>query len=135
MALSLLQALLDDLPLQCAPLQGSVIATAEGLVLAASGVLATDSAAATAAYVMGLAEQHLGLLQPLQCREQLIWADNALWCIQRLAQGHVLMSVAQADCAPGLLRLVCQCVDAGLREHLAQLQREAAALAPAATSP
>jgi predicted regulator of Ras-like GTPase activity (Roadblock/LC7/MglB family) len=120
---------------QCKAMRGSVSATSDGLVLAAFGDLDNDTAAATAVHITQVAEQHLSLLMPSRCRDQIIWTDTAVWYTLRLADQHMLMVVADADCAPGLLRVVSYDLEAAVCAILAQAGREVAGLAAYDTAP
>lgn len=117
---------LQDLHAQCRDIRGSVIATNEGLILAAMGALDNDTAAATAVHITQVVEQHLSLLQPSRCRDQINWTDTAIWYTVRLADDYVLMAVADVRCTPGLLRLLSRRLDAAVRALLAHARVDGA---------
>ena len=117
-----LSRVLADLQGQCSGIRGTVIATSDGFVLAAAGVLENETAAATAVHVTQVVEQHLGLLQPSPYREQIIWTDNALWYICGLAGTNVMMVLADAHCTAGMLRMVCRNIGDALNHALAGLE-------------
>ena len=116
--------LLQELHIQCNEIRGTVVATAEGFLLAASGELDNDMAAATAVHISQVVDQHLSLLQPASSRDQLIWTDSGVWYITRLADEYILMAVAEIHCTPGMLRLVSRNIDGAVRRMLAQAQQE-----------
>lgn len=121
--------LLQQLHIQCNEIHGTVIATSEGFILAASGDLNNDTAAATAVHISQVVEQHLSLLQSTRCRDQIIWTDTALWYIMRLAGDYILMAVADQNCTPGMLRLVTRAIDDSVLAILAQARQEVESLA------
>lgn len=116
--------LLQELHNQCSDIRGTVIATSEGFILAAAGLLNDESAAATSVHITQVIEQHLSLLQPSSCREVMIWTDEGLWYIMRLPDEHVLMTLAGADCSAGMLRLVTRVVDESIAAIMAQARAE-----------
>lgn len=113
---------------ECGAIRGTVLANAEGLILAACGELDSETAAAASVHIAQVIEQHLALLQPSGLQEQIIWTEDAVWYILRLSQGYVLMATADVHCAAGMLRLVCRPIDAVVRGLLAQARQEVQSL-------
>lgn len=127
MSLDLIQEfarLLQELHAHCQDIRGTVVATQDGFILAASGELDNDTAAATAVHLTEVAEQHLSLLRSARCIDQIVWTDNSIWYITRLADEYILMSVAESTCNPGMLRLVSRNIDDAVRRILKQAHDE-----------
>jgi predicted regulator of Ras-like GTPase activity (Roadblock/LC7/MglB family) len=122
MSNDLLVAALNQLQVDCPEVQGAVLATDEGFVLAAMGNLIGEEAAATAAHLRVVVEQNLSLVLPTQCREILVWGTSALWYIARVSRHHVVMVAAAVDCRPGTLKLVTQGMASNLADMLANLE-------------
>ena len=81
----------------CPEVLGAVLATSEGLILAASGELASDAAAASAVHLIEQVDRCLGLLCGEGCEAMLIWAETELWCLARLgARSALRLAVQQA---------------------------------------
>lgn len=99
---------LQRLQLDCAAVQGAVLATREGLILAATGVLDGDTAAATAAHLADVVDAHLSLVADTRCDDLLVWSATAAWYVGRVGTDCVAMVNAQPDCNPGLLRLLAR---------------------------
>lgn len=98
-------AALRQLESDCEQVQGTVLATGDGLVLAATGCLGSDTAAASAAYLAESVEQNLSLVQQTRCTELLVWSPSAVWYLVQMADQNVLMACAMPDCQAGALRL------------------------------
>jgi predicted regulator of Ras-like GTPase activity (Roadblock/LC7/MglB family) len=96
---------LRQLENDCQQVQGAVLATDDGLVLAASGCLCTDAAAASAAHLAENVEQNLSLVASTTCAELLVWSPTLVWYLTRLPGQCVLMVCASPDCHAGELRL------------------------------
>ena len=89
----------------CPEVQGAVVATGDGLVLAAQGMLQGDTPAACAASLSGQVEDSLSLIQQTRLSEMLLWSPPGLWHISRLAHGHLLMTYAASGEHAGAVRL------------------------------
>jgi predicted regulator of Ras-like GTPase activity (Roadblock/LC7/MglB family) len=100
----LLEVLLQ-LARDCEPVRGAVLATDDGLVLAATGCLCSETAAASAAHLAHNVDQNLSLLVSTICSELLVWSPTLVWYLARLSGGGVLMVCAGSDCHAGGLRL------------------------------
>lgn len=96
---------LEALQTQSPEVKGAVLATCEGLVLAASGALATDAAAASGTHMADQIDRCLSLLAQEVCGELLIWTEASLWCLVRLAGRCTLLVSAGPECQAGALRL------------------------------
>lgn len=92
----------------CPEVTGAVLATGEGLILAATGQLASDAAAATAAHLAEEVDRCLALLSDRGCDRVLIWGEAAIWCLVRLPGGGTLLARATADCRAGALKLAVE---------------------------
>lgn len=122
--ISQLSHLLQELHLQCPDIRGTVVATYEGFILSASGELENDTAAATAVHITRVVEEHLSLLRSTKCIDQIVWTDNSIWYITRIADEYILMAVAENVCNPGMLRLVSRNIDDAVRTILNQAKEE-----------
>lgn len=92
----------------CPELQGVVIATGDGLVLAAHGLLGGDAPAACAASLSGQIEENLLLIHHTRMNEVLFWCTPGLWYLTRAAHGHLLLAYAASAEHAGALRLAGQ---------------------------
>ena len=106
---------------ECPEILGSVLATSEGLILAASGKLASDAAAATAVHLAEEADRCLKLLSGDGCEVMLIWGESEVWCVSRLPARSALMARAGTDCRAGALRLAVKRVGRELARELGSL--------------
>lgn len=109
----------------CPQVQGAVLATREGLLLAASGCLQDEASAASAADLAERVEQNLSLMASTQCSELLIWASPSVWYLTRLALPCVLMICAAPACRTGALRLAGHNVARQLSQLLDQAEHSA----------
>lgn len=100
-----LYAVLKGLPQACPEITGAVLASREGLVLAAHGDLAGDTAAAVAAHASDQMDRCLALLACSGCSEMLFWSEGTVWYLRRLAGRWALMARARHGCRSGVLRL------------------------------
>lgn len=108
-------ALLDVLgqvPALCPDFGGAVLATRDGLVLAAIGDYRGDTPAACAA---SLSVHLQDDLQPLASggteavlNEVLIFGDDTLWYLSRLTAGHLLLLCSRQTIHAGAVRLAGQ---------------------------
>lgn len=89
----------------CPEIRGTVLATREGLILASSGELSSDAAAASAVHLADELDRSLALLSGEGCEDMLVWTQAAVWCLVRLEGQSVLMARAGRDCRAGTLRL------------------------------
>lgn len=96
---------LRQLENDCGQVRGAVLATDDGLVLAATGCLGTDAAAASAAHLAENVERNLSLVISTHCAELLVWSASSVWYLTRLPGQCVLMVCASPDCHAGTLRL------------------------------
>lgn len=103
-----LNAALRQLHADCPAISGTVLATSDGLILAATDCLDNETAAATAVHLTEVTQQHLGLILASSCTDLLVWSEEVLWYVLRLPGQQVLMLSASADCPPGMLRLVAR---------------------------
>lgn len=109
----------------CPQVQGAVLATREGLLLAASGCLQDEASAASAADLAERVDQNLSLMVSTQCSELLIWASPSVWYLTRLAVPCVLMVRATPACRTGALRLAGQNAARQLSQLLVQAELSA----------
>lgn len=106
---------------ECPQVTGAVLATAEGLILAATGKLASDAAAASALHLTNEVDRCLMLLSDSACDNLLIWGESAVWCLLRLSGRCALLARASADCRAGALKLAVQAIAQDLAPALAGL--------------
>lgn len=105
----------------CAPVCGAVLATEDGLVLAATGCLQLDVAAASATQLLQNVDQHLSLIAATDTAELLVWSASKVWYLARMPNRCVLMVCAEADCPVGGLRLIARESARRLAAHVANL--------------
>lgn len=112
-----LLAALRRLAVECPQTEGAVLATGEGLVLAATGCLQEEASAASAATLIDQVDRNLSLLFSTQCAELLIWTTPSIWYLTQVTDQRVLMVCATPACRTGALRLAGQ----NVARHLAGL--------------
>jgi predicted regulator of Ras-like GTPase activity (Roadblock/LC7/MglB family) len=98
-------AALQMIKIDCPQLQGAVLATSDGLLLAATGCMDTEVAAASAAYLGEHIEENLSLIANVNVAELMVWSQTLVWYLTRLPGQCVLMVCASPDCHAGALRL------------------------------
>jgi predicted regulator of Ras-like GTPase activity (Roadblock/LC7/MglB family) len=96
---------LQQIAIDCPQLQGAVLATPDGLLLAATGCMNTEVAAASAAYLGEHIQENLSLISTANVTELMVWSQNLVWYLIRLPGRYVLMVCATTDCHAGALRL------------------------------
>jgi len=99
---------LEQLEQNCPELQGAVVATHDGLVLAASANFSGDVPAACAASLAVQLEQDLTLIQNTRFTESLIWSDPGIWYLAVLNYNHRLLAHSRSSDHAGALRLAGQ---------------------------
>ena len=104
--LDLLLAAMNAVRADCSDLRGVVLATPEGLVLAACGSLQGEVAAAMASGLAGLLDHHLQLLASPSITDAIFWTADAQWGLVRLDSQHVALAQAEPRISTGTLRLV-----------------------------
>lgn len=92
----------------CPELQGAAVATGDGLVLAARGLLEGDTPAACAANLSDQLEESLSLIHSTRMDEMLLWCTPGLWYLIRAAHGHLLLAYAASAEHAGAVRLAGQ---------------------------
>ena len=104
--------ILGQVPSLCPDFAGAVLATRDGLVLAAIGDYQGDTPAACAA---SLSVHLQDDLQPLASgdtqapmNEVLIFGDDTLWYLSRLMAGHLLLLCSRQTIHAGAVRLAGQ---------------------------
>lgn len=126
-----LEAALQQLRLDCPDLLGAMIATEEGLLLASSGALNGETAAAMASHLADSLDRNLSLLDQGDCLEALLWSASGLWGVARLRSGHVVMVQGVAECRMANLRLALGRLRRDLASPLESLASPLADNAPA----
>lgn len=114
---------LEQLKASCPVLAGAVVATRDGLVLAAIGDYQGDTPAACAA---SLSVHLQDDLQPLLAgprttagHELLVFGDDMLWYLAHLAAGHLLLIGSRQTVHAGAVRLAGQAAARQLNQWLA----------------
>lgn len=104
----LIRAALARLQGECADVQGAVVATREGLVLAHAGALSGDVPAAVATHLADHLDRHVRLLRLVETTgtESMFWSGGFAWALVRLPGGEVALVQAARDCSMGTLRLL-----------------------------
>lgn len=117
---------LSQLQSSCPALAGAVVATRDGLVLAAIGDYQGDTPAACAA---SLSVHLQGDLQPLTAaphdkgpQELLIFGDNMLWYLGHLTAGNLLLVGSRQPLHAGAVRMAGQVTARQLNRWLATNQ-------------
>lgn len=109
---SALRDVLEQLPSLCPEFSGAVVATRDGLVLAAFGEYGGDTPAACAASLSVHLKEDLqplgtnGASEPL--KEALLFGENTLWHLSRLVAGHLLLIASRQTVHAGAVRLAGQ---------------------------
>lgn len=114
---------LAQLSVDCPDLLGALIATEEGLLLAAKGEPRDETAAAMASHLADSLDANLALLAQAQCSEALLWSAGGLWGVARMETRHVVMVRGAGDCRTANLRLALARLRRDLAEPLAELSR------------
>lgn len=105
----------------CPHVEGAVLATDEGLVLAACGALSCDAAAAGAVHIVAEVDRCLSLLAAQRSGSLLIWEEHSMWYLKRLYGRWVIMANACSQCRVGALRMAVNRVGLGLEPALEAL--------------
>lgn len=100
---------------------GVVLATDDGLIMASSGALQGDVAAAVAASLALAGQEALAALGEHPWVEQLIWSDTRVWYQTQLHSTHVLLLVAENHCQAGALRWTARQLAKQLEQALLHL--------------
>ena len=115
-----IQDILDQIT-ECPGNAGAVLATADGLLMASSGALHGDVAAATAASLVLAGKEALSALGRRPWVEQLIWSDTQVWYQTQLHGTHVLLLVCDDHGHAGALRWTARRMVQQLEPSLHQL--------------
>jgi predicted regulator of Ras-like GTPase activity (Roadblock/LC7/MglB family) len=89
----------------CPGVEGVVIATADGLVLAAHGRLQGDDAAACAAQLALETEASMALVGHGGPGEVMLWTDTHVWYQTRTPSHHTVLAVSASHAHAGALRM------------------------------
>lgn len=89
----------------CSEIQGVMLATPEGLEIAAAGTLRGDVAAAAGTQIADVLDGNLRLLETSACSDALVWTPGSVWGVARLPTAHVVFVHARPGCAAATLRL------------------------------
>lgn len=115
-----IQDILDQIT-ECPGKAGAVLATADGLLMASSGTLHGDVAAAVAASMALGGKEALAALGGRPWVEQLIWSDTQVWYQTQLHGTHVLLLVCDDHSHAGALRWTARRMAQQLGPTLLQL--------------
>ncbi len=114
--------ILGQLPSRCPDFAGAVVATRDGLVLAAIGDYQGDTPAACAASLSVHLQDDLAPLDPGDgdgaLKELLVFGEGRLWYLSHLAAGHLLLLSSGQTGQPGAVRLAGQNTAARLNRWL-----------------
>ena len=89
----------------CPDLEGVVVATSDGLVLACAGSLNGDAAAACAAALCVGTSRALETLEQSGAHETVLWNDQKVWYQTIFPSSHLLLAVSRNPANAGALRL------------------------------
>lgn len=92
----------------CPALEGAVVASQDGALLAAWGQLPGAVTASAAARLGHALQQSLALVRPCNLTESLLWAPPVVWWWAQLNQQHQLLACCQSLEHAGALRLAGQ---------------------------
>lgn len=106
---------------ECPGNAGAVLATADGLLMACSGSLHGDVAAAVVAGLAMTGREALAALGNRPWVEQLIWSDTQVWYQTQLHGTHVLLLVSDDHGHAGTLRWTAGRMAQQLKPALLQL--------------
>lgn len=113
---------LSQLPSLCPEFTGAVVATRDGLVLAAIGEYQGDTPAACAASLSVHLRDDLHPLAPagadMVLTELLVFGDQQLWYLNRLGAGHLLLIGSRQTIHVGAVRLAGRTTAARLNHCL-----------------
>lgn len=103
------QDILEALEQDCPCFGGAVLASPDGLVMAATSQLRADLPAACAAALVLQVDACLAMLAASeQVAELMLWTSGGLWFAARLVGNHVLLVSATEPHQAGALRLAAQ---------------------------
>lgn len=105
----------------CPELQGAVVATRDGLVLASTEHFSGDIPAACAASLSVHVEADLSFIQDTHCTETMFWTPPGIWYLASLAHNHLLLAYSRSADHAGALRLAGQIAAQQLNPMLAPL--------------
>lgn len=92
----------------CPELQGAVVATRDGLVLASTDQFSGDTPAACAASLSLHVDEDLSFIQDTRFTETMFWTPPGVWYLARLAHDHLLLGYSRSADHAGALRLAGQ---------------------------
>ena len=92
----------------CPELQGAVVATQDGLVLASTASFNGDVPAACAASLSVHVDSDLSFVQDTRFIETMFWTPPGIWYLARLEHKHLLLAYSQSSEHAGALRLAGQ---------------------------
>ena len=119
-ALGNLQDILAALSQEDEGVLGAVLATPDGLVLAASGQLTGDLPAASAAGLVQQVNEALAAMSSGKVHQMLLWSAADIWSVNLLLGGHLLMLRCAPTLPAGAVRLLGQLAQEQLNAGLAQ---------------
>jgi len=92
----------------CPDLQGAVVATQDGLVLASTPSFNGDVPAACAASLSVHVDGDLSHVQDASFTETMFWTPPGIWYLARLDHKHLLLAYCQTSEHAGMLRMAGQ---------------------------
>jgi predicted regulator of Ras-like GTPase activity (Roadblock/LC7/MglB family) len=92
----------------CPELKGAVVATQDGLVLAATASFNGDIPAACAASLSVHVDGDLSYVHDTGFTESMFWTPPGIWYLARLEHKHLLLAYSQSAEHAGALRLAGQ---------------------------
>lgn len=99
---------LTEFASNCPELKGAVVATQDGLVLAATASFNGDTPAACAASLSVHIADDLSYVQDSRFVESMFWTPPGIWYLARLEHKHLLLAYSESSEHAGALRLAGQ---------------------------
>lgn len=108
----------------CPELRGAVVATQDGLVLAATPSFNGDTPAACAASLSVHIGDDLSHLIDHSFTESLVWTPPGVWYLARLGHKHLLLAYSESAIHAGAIRLAGQIAAQQINPMLLPLAQE-----------
>ncbi|HEX5783462.1 MAG TPA: roadblock/LC7 domain-containing protein [Burkholderiaceae bacterium] len=110
----------------CPGVEGVVIASAEGLLLAAHGQLQGDEAAACAAQLTIETQTTMAILGHERPMEAMLWTDTHVWYQTRTPSNHSVLAVSASHAHAGALRMAVRSALPAIQDAMDQLHTDPA---------
>lgn len=108
----------------CPELEGAVVATQDGLVLASTASFNGDVPAACAASLSVHVDGDLSFVQDTRFTETMFWTPPGIWYLARLEHKHLLLAYSHSSEHAGALRMAGQIAVQQINPMLTSLASE-----------